>query len=184
MYTKFSTYLTKYREQRGYTPGQMADKLNISVKMYLTYETGEYTPEYDRLEQIADVLEFKYTKNENDNLEKLAEKAIEQSKEKQYAAEMKIHTIVYVCFEILPVDTFTAYHPDISQHPQISDAPSAIPGQTDDSQNHGSIFGYFGSALQWHGSDPAVFAESAGDVRLRQRYGPVCQHCENRKIPE
>ena len=34
------------------------------------------------------ILEFKYTKDEKDDLEKLAEKALEQIKEKQYDAEM------------------------------------------------------------------------------------------------
>ena len=57
MQTKFHTYLAGCRKQRGYTPLQMADKLNVSVKMYLTYEDGKYTPDYDVLEQIADVLD-------------------------------------------------------------------------------------------------------------------------------
>ena len=37
---------------------------------------------------IQIILEFKYTKDEKDDLEKLAEKALEQIKEKQYDAEM------------------------------------------------------------------------------------------------
>ena len=41
------------------------------------------------------ILEFKYTKNEKEDLSELAEKAIEQSKEKQYAAEMK-GKVVYI----------------------------------------------------------------------------------------
>ncbi len=41
------------------------------------------------------ILEFKYTKDEKEDLSELAEKAIEQSKEKQYAAEMK-GKVVYI----------------------------------------------------------------------------------------
>ena len=41
------------------------------------------------------ILEFKYTKNEKEDLSELAEKAIRQSREKQYAAEMK-GKVVYI----------------------------------------------------------------------------------------
>ena len=41
------------------------------------------------------ILEFKYTKNEKEDLSDLAEKAIRQSREKQYAAEMK-GKVVYI----------------------------------------------------------------------------------------
>ena len=41
------------------------------------------------------ILEFKYTKNEKEDLSELAEKAIRQSKEKQYATEMK-GKVVYI----------------------------------------------------------------------------------------
>ena len=55
-------------------------------------ETGEGRSDiclyakHDRYPNL--ILEFKYTKDEKDDLEKLAEKALEQIKEKQYDAEM------------------------------------------------------------------------------------------------
>ena len=57
MRTKFHTYLTAYRKQRGYTPLQMADRVQVSETLYLKYENGECTPAYDVLEQMADVLD-------------------------------------------------------------------------------------------------------------------------------
>ena len=56
MKTRFYEYLTKFRNLRGYTQAQMAEKLGISRSTYTNYESGNRSPDLETLEHISDVL--------------------------------------------------------------------------------------------------------------------------------
>lgn len=57
MKTKFSEYLTALRRKSGYTQAQIAQRLGISRSSYANYENGNRSPNFEVLEQIADVLD-------------------------------------------------------------------------------------------------------------------------------
>ena len=57
MKTKFSEYLTALRRKNGYTQAQIAQRLGISRSSYANYENGNRSPNFEVLEQIADVLD-------------------------------------------------------------------------------------------------------------------------------
>ncbi len=49
--------IRKVRELKGYKQEYVADQLNMSVTAYGNLERGDSSPSYDRLEEIAKVLE-------------------------------------------------------------------------------------------------------------------------------
>lgn len=52
----FSTRLNHTRKARGFTAQQMADALNIGLRNYRKYESGDAKPTIDGLIIIADIL--------------------------------------------------------------------------------------------------------------------------------
>ncbi len=52
---KFSKNLKYYREVSGITQKTLASKLNITIRSYQRYESGEREPKLDILISIADI---------------------------------------------------------------------------------------------------------------------------------
>lgn len=53
----FGKRLNEARKQRGYTAQQMADVLEIGLRSYRAYESGDREPSFKTLVMIADYLE-------------------------------------------------------------------------------------------------------------------------------
>ena len=53
----FSSRLNFTRKSKGITAQQMADKLNIGLRSYRNYESGDREPSLSNLIRIADILE-------------------------------------------------------------------------------------------------------------------------------
>ena len=54
----FGIRLNQSRKQRGYTAQQMADKLQMELRSYRNYESGDREPSLRMLIQIADILDM------------------------------------------------------------------------------------------------------------------------------
>lgn len=52
---KFNNNLKHYRETYGFTQKTLADKLEITIRAYQRYESGEREPKLDVLINIADI---------------------------------------------------------------------------------------------------------------------------------
>ena len=56
---KGSTPLKKAREERKLTQQEVAQSVNVSIRSYKMYESGERVPRVDTAIQLADVLSVK-----------------------------------------------------------------------------------------------------------------------------
>jgi transcriptional regulator with XRE-family HTH domain len=56
--THIGTRIREARRARGLSQRQLAQQINISVRMLRTYEQNKRTPDEKTLHRIADVLEF------------------------------------------------------------------------------------------------------------------------------
>lgn len=52
----FNIRLRERRKKCGFTQQQMADAINVQLRAYQYYESGERSPAFDTLVKIADVL--------------------------------------------------------------------------------------------------------------------------------
>ena len=52
----FYERLNAIRKLKGFTAQQMADSLNIALRSYRMYESGDRSPSLEMLVQIADIL--------------------------------------------------------------------------------------------------------------------------------
>lgn len=53
----FGERLNRVRKERGYTAQKMADMLNIGLRSYRAYESGNREPQFQNLVKIADYLD-------------------------------------------------------------------------------------------------------------------------------
>ncbi len=53
----FCDRLNALRKERGYTAQKMADELQIGIRNYRKYESGDAKPTLEGLVQIADILD-------------------------------------------------------------------------------------------------------------------------------
>ena len=53
----FGQQLNAIRKDRNFTAQYMADKLNITLRSYRMYESGNRSPSIDTLVKIADILD-------------------------------------------------------------------------------------------------------------------------------
>lgn len=52
----FGERLNKTRKEQGYTAQRMADLICVGLRTYRNYESGRSCPDFDKLVQIADIL--------------------------------------------------------------------------------------------------------------------------------
>jgi Zn-dependent peptidase ImmA (M78 family)/DNA-binding XRE family transcriptional regulator len=72
MYTFNSSRLTLARKCRGFTKTKLAELVGVELRSISAYENGEFTPEEDRLQEIAKCLRFPRTFFFGDDLEELS----------------------------------------------------------------------------------------------------------------
>lgn len=53
----FGSRLNQTRKEKGLTAKQMSDSLNIGLRSYRKYESGERSPSFESLVKIADILD-------------------------------------------------------------------------------------------------------------------------------
>ena len=56
----FAENLRRFRTEKGYTQGELADKLNINRTTLTKYETGVTEPDFERLKLICELLDVDY----------------------------------------------------------------------------------------------------------------------------
>lgn len=52
----FAENLRRFRTEKGYTQGELADMLNINRTTLTKYETGVTEPDFERLKLICEIL--------------------------------------------------------------------------------------------------------------------------------
>lgn len=53
----FGQQLNSIRKSRGYTAQYMSDRLQVALRSYRMYESGDRSPSLDMLVKIADILD-------------------------------------------------------------------------------------------------------------------------------